>query len=197
MTINEIFYSVQGEGINSGRAAVFIRLSRCNLRCHFCDTEFDSGQEMTLPEIAEAIASYPTRFIIWTGGEPTLQLTEEATSYFATLGYEQAIETNGTRRPPKGIDYITCSPKPEAMKRLNESFPDGVGEFRFPIGADGPLPPPIESLPKAGAYLVSPIFVGEEANDLDARAVARCVEFVKANPRWRLSLQTHKFIHID
>lgn len=197
MTINEIFYSLQGEGFNSGRAAVFIRLSRCNLRCSFCDTEFDSGQEMTLPEIAEAIAPYPTRFIIWTGGEPTLQLTEQATSYFAALGYEQAIETNGTRRPPRGIDYITCSPKPEAMKRLHESFPDGVGEFRFPIGAEGPLPPPIEELPKAGAYLVSPIFVGAEATELDAIAVARCVEFVKANPRWRLSLQTHKFIHID
>lgn len=95
-----------------------------------------------MEQIADHIAQYPGKLIIWTGGEPTLQLTDEVVAYFKTLGYTQAIETNGTRRPPRGLDYITCSPKPEAMKRLHESFPDGVSEFRFPISADGPLPPP-------------------------------------------------------
>lgn len=196
MIINEIFYSLQGEGINAGKAAIFVRLAKCNLRCSFCDTDFDSGREMSREAIAEAIASYPSRFVIWTGGEPTLQLSEEDVAYFHTLGYTQAIETNGTRRPPHGLDYITCSPKPEALGRLHESFPGGVSEFRFPISATGPLPPAIETLPPAKAYLVSPIFVGDDAMQLDPQALDRCVAFVMADPRWRLSLQMHKLINI-
>lgn len=196
MIINEIFYSLQGEGLNTGRAAVFIRLSKCNLRCSFCDTDFDSGEDISLEEIAQAIADFPARFIIWTGGEPTLQLTERDIAYFRQLGYTQAIETNGTRRPPQGLDYITCSPKRESMRLLHQNFPNGVSEFRFPIASDGPLPPPISELPKAGAYLVSPIFVGENAMQLDADSVRRCVQFVCDNPEWRLSLQTHKLINI-
>lgn len=196
MLINEIFYSLQGEGMNAGRAAIFIRLSKCNLRCSFCDTEFDSGTEMSVEEIHQAISDYPAQFIVWTGGEPTLQLDEDTLAYFRLLGYEQAIETNGTRRPPMGLDYITCSPKPEAMNKLHENFPKGVSEFRFPIGAEGALPPNIEDLPYAKAYLVSPIFVGDTQNDLDRKALERCVAFVKDNPRWRLSLQLHKLILI-
>jgi len=69
MLINEIFYSLQGEGVHMGKASIFIRLSRCNLRCSFCDTEFDSGTEMTIEALREAIAPYPGRRIIWTGGD--------------------------------------------------------------------------------------------------------------------------------
>lgn len=196
MLINEIFYSLQGEGINAGRAAIFIRLSKCNLRCSFCDTDFDDGTEMSIEEIYQAIEAYPSSFIIWTGGEPTIQLTEEVLAYFRVRGYEQAIETNGTRRPPRGLDYITCSPKIEAMNKLHESFPNGVSEFRFPIGAEGDLPPRIEELPLAKAYLVSPIFVGDKHGELDRVALERCINFVKENPRWRLSMQLHKLINI-
>lgn len=179
-----------------GKASIFIRLSRCNLRCSFCDTEFDSGVEMTLEEIRDAIAAYPGRRIIWTGGEPTLQLTDEVVAYFKALGYFQSIETNGTRRPPRGLDYITCSPKREAMRLLRQNFPEGVGEFRFPIGRDVDLPPAISDLPPAGAYLVSPIFVGETQNDVDREAVELCVKYVLEHPEWQLSLQVHKLIHI-
>lgn len=196
MRVNEIFYSLQGEGINTGRAAIFIRLSGCNLRCSFCDTEFDTWQELSLSEIEHQIALYPSRFIVWTGGEPTLQLTERDVAYFHVLGYEQAIETNGTRCPPRGLDYITCSPKPEAIARLKEVFPEGVSEFRFPISTTGALPPDISELPPAAAYLVSPIFVGLGAGELDRAALARCIAFVKQDPRWRLSVQLHKLIQI-
>lgn len=196
MRINEIFYSLQGEGINTGRAAIFIRLSGCNLRCAYCDTDFTSGEEMTDEQLLEHIAQYPGRFLIWTGGEPTLQLREQTVELFHKHGYTQAIETNGTRPVPRGIDYITCSPKPEAMNKLLKNFPDGVGEFRFPLSADSPAPPPISELPRAGAYLISPIFVGDDAHELDYLALERCIEYVKANPEWRLSLQTHKLIHI-
>ena len=107
MLINEIFYSLQGEGVHMGKASIFIRLSRCNLRCSFCDTEFDTGTEMTLEELRDAIAPYPGRRIIWTGGEPTLQLTAETVAYFKALGYHQSIETNGTRRPRRaGLHHL-------------------------------------------------------------------------------------------
>ena len=168
MLINEIFYSLQGEGVHMGKASIFIRLSRCNLRCSFCDTEFDSGTEMTIEELRDAIAPYPGRRIIWTGGEPTLQLTEETVAYFKALGYHQSIETNGTRRPPAGLDYITCSPKKEAMQLLHP----------------------------AGAYLLSPIFVGETQSEADKAAIELCVSHILEHPEWQLSLQMHKLIHI-
>ena len=119
MLINEIFYSLQGEGVHMGKASIFIRLSRCNLRCSFCDTEFDSGTEMTIEELRDAIASYPGRRIIWTGGEPTLQLTEETVAYFKALGYHQSIETNGTRRPPhlQPEERGDAAPAPQLPRR--------------------------------------------------------------------------------
>jgi len=196
MLVNEIFYSLQGEGLNMGRASIFIRLSKCNLSCSFCDTEYESGTEMSLEELRDHIAQWPCRRIIWTGGEPTLQLTEEVVAYFKILGYHQSIETNGTRRPPHGLDYITCSPKKEAMRLLHRNFPDGVGEFRFPVGQDIDLPPSIEELPPAEAYLLSPIFVGRDQSEVDPTAVALCVDYILQHPEWRLSLQVHKLIHI-
>ena len=196
MLINEIFYSLQGEGVHMGKASIFIRLSRCNLRCSFCDTEFDTGKEMTLEELRDAIAPYPGRRIIWTGGEPTLQLTAETVAYFKRLGYHQSIETNGTRRPPEGLDYITCSPKKEAMTLLHRNFPDGVGEFRFPVGSASDLPPAVSDLPPAGAYLLSPIFVGATQSEADRSAIELCVQHILEHPEWQLSLQMHKLIHI-
>ena len=87
---------------------------------------------MTIEELRDAIAPYPGRRIIWTGGEPTLQLTEETVAYFKALGYHQSIETNGTRRPPAGLDYITCSPKKEAMQLLHRNFPRRRGRIPLP-----------------------------------------------------------------
>ena len=141
MIINEIFYSLQGEGVHMGKPSIFIRLSKCNLRCSFCDTEFDSGHEMSLEAIHEAIKQWPSRRIIWTGGEPTLQLTDEVVAYFKALGYHQSIETNGTRRPPRGLDYITCSPKKEAMGLLQRNFPEGANSAS-PSGPTSTSHPP-------------------------------------------------------
>lgn len=194
MIINEIFYSLQGEGANWGKAAIFIRLTGCNLRCHFCDTEFDTGSKMSDEDILNAISQYPGKFIIWTGGEPTLQLRLQTVMFFKEKGYYQAIETNGTQAVPEGIDYITCSPKPEAIQLLHDNFPNGVNEFRYPIHSKGSLPPPVTELPHADNYLVSPVFIGREAIELDKDALERCVEFVKANPEWRLSIQMHKIL---
>ncbi len=197
LRINEILHTLQGEGANAGCAAVFVRLSDCNLKCSFCDTVFDEQFGCTPEELWQRISIYPTRFLIWTGGEPTLQLTTEVVSFFRECGYRQAIETNGTRPMPVGLDYVTCSPKPEAMKLLHRNFPNGVDEFRFPISADGALPPSVTELPKARNYMVSPIFVGESCKKMDKLAVKRCIRFVLEHPEWRLSIQMHKLLGFD
>jgi 7-carboxy-7-deazaguanine synthase len=195
LKVVEIFYSLQGEGANVGTPSIFIRLSNCNLNCWFCDTDWNKGTEMTVDEIRAAIDKYPAFGIIWTGGEPTLQLTNEVLEHFDD--YINAIETNGTNPVPSRIDYITCSPKvtPEVLKK---NFPDGVDEFRYPYGVGEQLPPDIGDLPQATNYFISPLFLGKakERFILNPRNVNDCIEFAKNNPPWRLSLQTHKILKI-
>lgn len=191
LRVNEIFYSLQGEGGRTGQASIFIRLSKCNLACSFCDTDFEFGKKMTLDEIFTEISQYPCRWIIWTGGEPTLQLKDETVAFFKQKGYSQAIETNGTKRVPAGIDYITCSPKQE-FEKIRTLIPE-VDELRFPI-AKGDSLPDISILPKTSRYLLSPIF--DDLNVVQEN-VDYCVELIKQNPQWALSLQMHKLIGIQ
>lgn len=193
--IKEIFYSLQGEGANIGRPSIFIRLSACNLACSFCDTDFTQGTPYTAEEIAAQIAIYPARFIIWTGGEPTLSLDDDIIRLFKSKGYTQAIETNGTHPVSQGIDYICCSPKTSNLALLHKLFPNGVDEWRYPVGSVGPLPPAIDLLPPAKAYFVSPIFIGKDHSEKDEAAIERCMQFVLKNPDWRLSVQTHKLLN--
>ncbi len=128
--VNNIFYSLQGEGHNTGRAAVFVRFAGCNLRCPFCDTEFDSYREMTFEEIiAEVSSLHPScvplvaseqsssapftlhPLVVLTGGEPTLQVDEAFVDQLHQHGYEVAMESNGTRPAPRNLDWLTVSPK--------------------------------------------------------------------------------------
>lgn len=199
MKVVEIFRSLQGEGANTGRLATFIRLADCNLDCWFCDTHWEEGLEMTLEEIDEKVEDLGCYFLIWTGGEPTLQLSESVVSYFKNKGYTQAIETNGTHLPPEGIDYISCSPKVSA-RTLRQIYGEKViNEIRYPLGNGTPLPPKIEELPMALNYFVSPLFLGEEGERMEysKENLALCIDFIEQDPRWRLSLQTHKLINIQ
>jgi len=191
LIVNEIFYSLQGEGGRTGEASVFIRLTKCNLACSFCDTDFADGDEMSVDEILEAISVYPCKWIIWTGGEPTIQLKDEYLAVFREHGYKQAIETNGTRRVPSLIDYITCSPKQD-YETIKNRIPF-VHEIRMPIQAGDPVPD-ISIFPQADNYFLSPVF---DADKINAENVAYCVDLIKQHPQWRLSLQTHKLIHIE
>lgn len=191
LIVNEIFYSLQGEGGRTGEASVFIRLTKCNLACSFCDTDFADGDEMSVDEILEAINVYPCKWIIWTGGEPTIQLRDAHLAVFREHGYRQAIETNGTRRVPSLIDYITCSPKQD-YETIKNRIPF-VHEIRMPIQAGDPVPD-ISVFPKADNYFLSPVF---DADKINLENVAYCVELIKLHPQWRLSLQTHKLIHIE
>lgn len=191
LIVNEIFYSLQGEGERSGSPSIFIRLTQCNLACKFCDTDFYSGEEMTVDQILDTIRGFQSRWIIWTGGEPTLQLTDEILQQFRENGYKQAIETNGTRKVSSLIDYVTCSPK-QNFQAVKDLMPE-VDEIRIPI-KEGDSLPDLAIFPKAKNYFVSPIF---DMNDINQANVDYCVELAKQNPEWRLSLQIHKLIHIQ
>ncbi len=191
LTVNEIFYSLQGEGGRQGEASIFIRLTKCNLKCTFCDTDFEHGDEMSLEEIASEIKAFGCQWIIWTGGEPTIQLRDEHLQYFKDLGYKQAIETNGTRPVPSLIDYITCSPK-QKYESIKDHLPK-VNEIRIPV-AEGDQIPDVSVFPKADKYFLSPIF---DADKPIKKNIEYCVDLILRDPRWQLSLQIHKLINIQ
>ena len=193
LKVKEIFYSLQGEGGRQGEASVFIRLAGCNLDCSFCDTDYQGGISMKTEEIISHIRQFPSKWIIWTGGEPTLQLTDKIIDFFHQEGYLQAIESNGTNPLPLRLDYRVISPKGEDISYARKNNPE-VEEVRIPMSAGAALPD-IETLPTAKCYYLSPIF---ETDTEKTRAnIDYCVEQVKQHPRWRLSLQVHKLIGIE
>ena len=193
LKVNDIFCSIQGEGGRAGEASIFIRLSGCNLQCPFCDTEFNSGQEMEVQEIIHEINAYsPCKWIVWTGGEPCLQLTEEIIKMFYLAGYKQAIETNGTLPISKGFDYISVSPK------SNLQIVGKVDELRFLFKKGVKVPFINLDTPEATNYYLSPVFDGEENEKLTLNMdnVNACVEYIKCHPQWKLSIQLHKLLKI-
>ena len=192
LKVKEIFYSLQGEGGRQGAASIFIRLSGCNLNCGFCDTDFSDGKYMPCEQILSQIRQYPCQWIVWTGGEPTLQLTDECLQFFKQAGFYQAIESNGCNPLSALLDYTVVSPKgqPDYAKKINPL----VDEVRLPIWENDKIPP-IESLPEAVHYFISPIFT---ENPAETKAnIDYCVQLIKLNPQWRLSLQIHKYIGIE
>jgi organic radical activating enzyme len=192
LKVKEIFYSLQGEGGRQGEASIFIRLSACNLKCDFCDTDFSGGEMMEISQILAVIGQYQCKWIVWTGGEPTLQLTDEILLFFKEKGYKQAIESNGHYLLSKLLDYKVVSPKgnPVYSKRINPC----VDEIRLPV-KKGEIPPDINILPEAKHYFLSPVFT--ENASLTKENINYCVELVKRHPQWKLSLQIHKLINIE
>ncbi len=190
LKVSEIFYSLQGEGRRAGEASIFVRLAGCDLACSFCDTEFESRGVMTLQELHGRIGKVPGRWIVWTGGEPTLQLTPEIIAHFKSLGYWQAIETNGNRPVPPGLDWVACSPK-VAEHVLAKNIPEGVDELRYVRHAGQPgVPEP--KIPAKHHYL-SPRFDGDTINQQNLQ---HCINLCLANPKWTLSLQSHKLLKV-
>ena len=206
-TVKEIFYTLQGEGANAGRPAVFCRFSGCNLWtgresdrataiCDFCDTDFvgigaDGGKFATAESLAAAIASrWPNdspdrRFVVCTGGEPLLQLDAAAIEALHALGFEVAVETNGTQQPPPGLDWICVSPKARAdlvLQRGNEL------KLVYPQSEFDPAQ--FESM-EFSEFFLQPM----DGPQLAANTLA-ALEYCLAHPRWRLSVQTHKLLGI-
>lgn len=196
--INEIFYSLQGEGHHTGYPSVFIRFSGCNLQCPFCDTRHNEGVAMNDTDIVRAINLYKADWVILTGGEPSMYIDSDFIRLIKqATGKKVAIETNGTHRLPDGIDWVTVSPKtginevvgnPEIkVERADEIKVVDVGQdlegyFNLPCRKEGTL-----------MYL-QPCYVADvktrESNTL--RTVRRVLE----DPRWTLSLQTHRYLGI-
>jgi 7-carboxy-7-deazaguanine synthase len=204
-TVKEIFYTLQGEGANTGHAAVFCRFAGCNLWtgreadrasavCSFCDTDFvgvgpDGGKFATAEELADAVASrWPNerdgdRLVVCTGGEPLLQLDASAIDALHGRGFRVAVETNGTVEPPPGLDWICVSPKANAPLVLTSG-----DELKLVYPQAGADPERFEKLDFDNFFL-------QPMDGPDARENTRkAMEFCLANPPWRLSLQTHKLL---
>lgn len=177
--INEIFYSLQGEGYYVGTPAVFVRFSGCNLKCDFCDTQHQQYNLMKDEEILAQILSYPAQMVILTGGEPSLQADCNFLSLLHQHNKYVCIETNGTRPLPDGLDWITCSPKSLLSLALTR-----MDELKLVyLGQDITC---YEHLPAKHFFL----------QPCSRKNIKETVEQVLLHPRWRLSLQIQKLINI-
>ena len=205
-TVKEIFFTLQGEGANTGRAAVFCRFTGCNLWngkesdrqhavCKFCDTDFvgvgpDGGRFPDADALADAIArAWPEnageRFVVCTGGEPLLQLDEPLVDALHSRDFVVAVETNGTQRAPRGIDWICVSPKAGAELVLRRG-----NELKLVYPQRDATPEKFQDLEFEQWFLQPMDGPDREANTRAA------VEYCLSHPRWRLSLQTHKALGI-
>ena len=200
MKVNEIFYSLQGEGHYTGTPAVFVRFAGCNLRCWFCDTDFEKGVEMSEDEIVEAVLQYPTRYVVITGGEPTLQITASLCDKLHAHGLYLMMETNGTRPLPEGcqIDWITCSPKlidvEEGTRKLATIRLRHIDELKV-VFEDSPTQDMAlyEQIP-ATEYRLQPC---DTQDPLCNQAILnKTIKYILQHPKWKLSLQTHKILNV-
>ena len=180
--INEIFYSLQGEGFFTGVPAVFVRFSGCNLKCSFCDTQHESGTMMSDDDIIREISRYPSRRVILTGGEPSLWIDRELLKRLSGEGFSISIETNGTRPlPDDDRIWVTCSPKEGSeivLKRVNE----------LKIVYTGQKVEKYYKTIRAEHYFLQPC---------SCLNTEETVRYILEHPHWRLSLQTHKLINIQ
>jgi 7-carboxy-7-deazaguanine synthase (Cx14CxxC type) len=206
--VKEIFYSLQGEGAQAGRPAVFCRFAGCHLwsgrevdrataTCTFCDTDFvgtdgeGGGKFRSAAELAAAVAShwpadvFSGRYVVCTGGEPLLQLNKALVDALHAHGFVVAVETNGTQPAPAGLDWICVSPKAGAPLALREG-----DELKLVYPQAGAPPEQFRALPFRHFFLQP--MDGPHLGDHTAAATRYCL----AHPQWRLSLQTHKLLGI-
>lgn len=192
--VNQIFYSLQGEGRWAGRPAVFVRMSGCNLRCPFCDTDFAAYTEMSAEQIVERMKEIGEvcRFVVLTGGEPTLQVDETLVEVLHAAGYYIAMETNGTRHYPKGIDWVTLSPKDAYVKG---GAPVITEASELKVVFDGEHP--VDSYPSVLVQhrCLQPCDTGD--TERNAHIMQQLMQYLLTHPEWSLSLQQHKLLGIE
>lgn len=193
LKVNEIFYSLQGEGRWTGAPATFIRLAGCNLRCPFCDTRHETFTLLTEDAIVAAVAESPSAHVVITGGEPTMQLTTSLLKSLKAIGAFIQIETNGSIGLPAEaldlIDWITCSPKtpaPIAIGRIDELKVVYYGE-----DVEHKLSIPVTH---AECRYLQPCDTGDSSRN--SSIISSAISYIKQHPQWKLSLQTHKLLNI-
>lgn len=215
--VKEAFYTLQGEGAQAGRAAVFCRFSKCNLWtgrerararavCTFCDTDFvgtdgqNGGQFATAAELATHVAAlWPSAagrpYVVCTGGEPLLQLDEPLVEAFHARGFEVGVETNGTLPAPAGIDWLCVSPKADAAVVIT-----ACDELKLVYPQVLAMPERFTHI-EARHYFLSPMASPAEPetgqDEIRHSNTRRATDYCLAHPRWRLTLQMHKLIGID
>ncbi len=205
--IKECFYTLQGEGAQAGRAAVFLRFTGCNLWsgreedrqaaiCKFCDTDFigtngTNGGRYTQVQCIELVQRlWPgggVPYVVCTGGEPLLQLDVPLIDAFHAAGFEVAVETNGTQPVPAQIDWVCVSPKADAPLTVTKG--DEL-KLVFPQPENGAQPGQFEALDFTHFYL-------QPKDEAGSNHTAATVAYCLANPRWKVSLQTHKIMGIE
>lgn len=193
MQVNEIFYSLQGEGLFSGFPATFIRLSGCNLKCYFCDTDHKPHTEMSCADIVKEVFKNPSDLVIITGGEPTIQVGfDTLVKMLQHEGKKVAVETNGTRCLNSDCkpDYITISPKNKFCKGAQIHLLE-ANEIKVVFREGDDLSEYENMFPTAIHYL-QPCDEG----DGGTKNIEAAVEYCKKHPRWSLSLQTQKILNI-
>ncbi len=191
----EIFHSVQGEGYRSGIPHVFIRFGRCNLRCEWCDTNFDVYDQKTVAEIMESVGKYDCKNIIFTGGEPMINDLWPLARVLKQDGYHLSIESNGTVAIPEGLlDWICISPKDQMYP--NVAIKQQHGDELKCVYVGQPLSM-YEQLKQGFTHLfLQPCYDESATVEENGRGFAITEAVVKNHPEWRLSLQTHKWMGI-
>lgn len=191
--INEIFYSIQGEGRNTGRAATFVRLSGCNLRCPFCDTIHQTGTMYSDADIVAYAENQPAKLVVLTGGEPTLYDCTDLVRMLHDAGKEVAVETNGTLTPEwlKEVDFITVSPKFEftSAQRVETYKAD---ELKVVFNGENNLD--LYNRFDVRYKYLQPCDTGDP--ERNAEILAQVVAYCEHHPEWRISLQTQKIINV-
>jgi 7-carboxy-7-deazaguanine synthase len=183
LQINEIFYSIEGEGLRVGQPTTFVRLARCNLRCAFCDTEFDSFSEMDLQEIVAEVGRHPTPWVCFTGGEPLGQNLAPLARLLKEKGYQLHIETNGVVRPDPIlfdlIDHWTVSPKRHPIVAGFKY----ITELKYVVGKSF-------REDRVQEDLAEQVYLQPESSE--PRYIQKALEILTRHPHWRLSCRIHK-----
>lgn len=192
----EIFHSVQGEGARAGIPHVFIRFGKCNLACEWCDTDFETYEEMNVEEIVKIVKKFNCKRVIYTGGEPMLNDLWPISRELKKLGIELSCESNGTIEIPEGLlDWICISPKDQEYPGVKVKQRSGDELKVVYVGQDLEM---YDDLKQGFDNLfLQPCYIESETVEWNGKNFSLTEDVVKANSEWRLSLQTHKWMQID